>query len=107
MVRPGELWLAAIPYTSGVAAKLRPGLILWEAAADVVVAAITTAAPRSPTDVAPQDWQTEGLRAPSTVRLLRLDCLERSTLRRRLGVLSPPDAQRILAAWADKVKLRF
>jgi mRNA interferase MazF len=107
MARPGELWLAGIPYTSGAASKLRPVLILWEDAADVLVAAVTTAAPRSATDVSLLDWNSEGLRAPSTVRLLRLDCLERSILRRQLGKLTPTDAQRLQAVWTDKVQLRF
>jgi mRNA interferase MazF len=107
MARPGELWLAAIPYTSGAASKLRPVLILWEDAVDVVVSTVTTAPPRSATDVSLKDWQSEGLRAPSTVRLLRLDCLERLVLRRQLGRLTLADAQRLQAIWADKVQLRF
>jgi hypothetical protein len=52
MPQPGEVWLADIPFTSGAASKLRPVLVLWRDAADVVVAAITSAQPRSPTDVA-------------------------------------------------------
>ncbi len=51
MPRPGEVWLAEIPFTSGVASKLRPVLVLWTDAADVVVAAVTSAQPRSATDV--------------------------------------------------------
>ena len=107
MPRPGEIWLAAIPFTSGVAAKIRPVLILWEDAADVVVTAVTSAAPRSSSDVFLVDWQREGLRVPSTARLSRLDCLEQSTLRGRLGVLTGPDAQRVKAAWATSSQLRF
>ena len=55
MPRAGEFWLAEIPFTSGVASKLRPVLVLWEDAADVVVAAVTRALPRSETDVALKD----------------------------------------------------
>jgi len=40
MPRPGEIWLAEIPFTSGAASKLRPVLALWTDAADVVVAAV-------------------------------------------------------------------
>ena len=29
MPRAGEFWLAEIPFTSGVASKLRPVLVLW------------------------------------------------------------------------------
>ena len=107
MPQAGELWLADIPFTSGVASKLRPVLVLWEDAADVVVAAVTKAAPRTLSDVALQDWRTEGLVLPSTVRLSRLDCLEQLLLRRRLGVVSRNDAQRVKSSWAQHVQLRF
>jgi mRNA-degrading endonuclease toxin of MazEF toxin-antitoxin module len=60
MPKAGELWLAEIPF-SGMASKLRPVLVLWEDMADVVVAAVTKAAPRSPTDVPLLDWASEGL----------------------------------------------
>lgn len=107
MPRAGEIWLADIPFTSGVASKRRPVLVLWEDAADVVVAAVTTAAPRSPTDVALQDWPAEGLVVPSTVRLSRLDCLEQVLLRRPLGTISVSDAARVKTAWSQHVQLRF
>ncbi len=38
MPQAGEIWLAEIPFTSGIASKLRPVLVLWQDAADVVVA---------------------------------------------------------------------
>jgi mRNA interferase MazF len=107
MPRPGEIWLAEIPFTSGVASKLRPVLVLWEDAADVVVAAVTKAAPRSPTDVPLQDWAAEGLVVASTVRLSRLDCLEHVLLRRRLGRISQGDAVLVKTAWSRHVQLQF
>jgi len=107
MPRAGEIWLAEIPFTSGVASKLRPVLVLWEDAADVVVAAVTKATPRSLTDVSLQDWITEGLVVASTVRLSRLDCLEQALLRRRLGTISRGDGSRVKAAWSQHVQLRF
>jgi len=54
-----------------------------------------------------QNWQVEGLRVASTVRLSRLDCLEQNLLRRKLGALSSGDAQRIKQIWADQIQLRF
>jgi len=44
MPQPGEIWIAEIPFTSGIASKLRPVLVLWTDAADVVVA-VTSAPP--------------------------------------------------------------
>ena len=90
MPQPGEIWLADIPFTHGAASKRRPVLILWIDAADVVVAAVTSAAPRSRSDVALLDWPQAGLRAASVVRLARLDCLEQRLLERRLGTISRP-----------------
>jgi mRNA interferase MazF len=107
MPQPGELWLAEIPFTQGAGSKLRPVLVLWTDASDVVVAAVTSAGPRSATDVALRDWREEGLRVPSTVRLSRLDCLEQSLLRRCLGMISKSDAQRLKEIWSDQIRLRF
>jgi len=107
MPQPGEFWLADIPFTNGTASKLRPVLVLWTDATDVVVAAVTSAEPRSKTDVALQNWATAGLRVASTVRLSRLDCLEQLLLRRRLGVLARGDADLLKRVWADEIRLRF
>ena len=105
--RPGEIWLAEIFFTSGPASKIRPILILWLDADDVVVAAITSASPRSPTDISLADWKAAGLRVPSTIRLSRLDCLEQVVLRQKLGALSLNDAQRIKQNWTSQIRLQF
>lgn len=63
MSRPGEIWLAEIPFTGGAASKTRPVLVLWIDALDAVVAVVTSATPRSPTDVSLADWNSAGLRA--------------------------------------------
>jgi mRNA interferase MazF len=104
---PGEIWLAEIPFTDGSASKIRPVLVLWLDMADVVVAAVTSAPARSPTDVILGGWQSEGLRVASTVRLSRLDCLEQILLRRKLGSLSADDARKVKEVWTSKVQLRF
>jgi mRNA interferase MazF len=107
MPQPGEIWIADIPFTSGAVSKMRPVLVLWTDAADVVVAAVTSAQPRSTTDVALQNWSAAGLRVASTVRLSRLDCLEQSLLRRRLGILAQSDAANLKRVWANEIRLRF
>jgi mRNA interferase MazF len=107
MPKAGEIWLASIPFTSGAASKLRPVLVLWQDAADVVVAAVTKAPPRSPTDIALRDWAAAGLVVASTTRLSRLDCLEQVLLSRRLGTISASDANLIKTAWSQHVRLQF
>ena len=107
IIQAGELWLADIPFTDGSSYKRRPVLVLWLDGADAVVAAVTSAVPRSRTDVALADWQAAGLRTSSTVRLSRLDCLEQSLLVHWLGRLSPGDAERLAATWNGHVKPQF
>jgi mRNA interferase MazF len=106
-VQAGEVWVADIPFTSGSASKKRPVLVLWLDALDTVVAAITSAGPRSPTDVLLADWRSAGLRVPSTVRLSRLDCLEQVRLIHKLGSLSAADANQVKVIWSAHVKPGF
>ena len=94
-VQAGEFWVADIPFTRGTASKRRPVLVLWLDGADLVAAAVTSAAPRSATDLALADWKASGLRVASTVRLSRLDCLEQSLLIARIGTISSHDSQAI------------
>jgi len=105
--QPGEVWTADIPFTSGTASKLRPVLVLWTDASDVVVAAVTSAPSRSRTVVTLQNWLAAGLRVASTVRLPRLDCLEQNLLRRRLGRVDQSDAGQLKQVWANEIRLRF
>src|SRR5438105_8354800 len=92
-IQAGDLWVADILFTDRSASKKRPVLVLWLDGLDAVVAAVTSAAPRSPTDVILTDWKLAGLRVPSTVRVARLDCLEQALLIHRIGVISASDAQ--------------
>lgn len=72
-VQPGEFWVADIPFTHGTASKRRPILVVWLDGRDLVAAAVTSAAPRSATDVALVDWKASGLRVASAVRPPQLD----------------------------------
>jgi mRNA interferase MazF len=103
----GELWVAEITFTDGSASKKRPVLVLWLDGQDAVVAAVTSATPRTQTDVALVDWQSSGLRVPSTVRLSRLDCLEQTLLIFRLGRISARDAKQLRAVWSAHVYPAF
>jgi mRNA interferase MazF len=107
MISPGEFWLANIQYTDQTSSKKRPVLVLWLDAADAVVAVVTSALPRSATDVPLSNWQTSGLRVASTVRLSRLDCLEHTLLLHRLGSLSASDAHQLKTVWDRQVKPQF
>jgi mRNA interferase MazF len=106
-VKAGELWVAEITFTDSSASKKRPVLILWTDGDDVVVAAVTSSKPRTHADVVLIDWVPSGLRVASTVRLSRLDCLERSLLLKKLGQLSAGDAQALMEIWIQHVKPNF
>ncbi len=106
-IHPGDFWVAEILFTDGSASKKRPVLVLWLDGQDVIVAAVTSAVPRTPTDVSLVDWRASGLRVPSTVRLSRLDCLEQSLLLFRLGHVSPADAQSLKDVWGVHIKPQF
>jgi PemK-like, MazF-like toxin of type II toxin-antitoxin system len=107
IIRPGEFWVAEVPFTSGASSKKRPILVLWLDGNDLVAAAVTTAAPRSSFDVPLVDWQLSGLRRASTVRLSRLDCIEQHLLIARIGTISNNDAGRVKDAWIKQVKPQF
>ena len=106
-IQAGEFWVADIPFTDGSGSKRRPVLVLWLDAMDLIAAVVTTAPPRSKTDVVLSDWQASGLRAASTVRLSRLDCLEQSLLIARIGTISATDARATKQTRAHEVKPDF
>ena len=106
-IQSGDFWIAEIPFTNGLSSKRRPVLILWLDGNDVVVAVVTSATPRTKTDVLLKDWTESGLRVASTVRLSRLDCLEKSLLLAKIGHVSRNDAQRLKKVWNYYIKLQF
>jgi mRNA interferase MazF len=103
----GEIWLANIPFTNGIASKIRPVLVLWLDDFDVVVSSVTSSPPRTPTDVLLQEWVEAGLRVPSTVRLSRLDYLEQKLLRLRLGTPGAGERERVKQVRDIQLRLRF
>ena len=100
-IRPGEFWVADITFTNASGSKKRPVLVLWLDGADVVAAAITSAQPRLPMDVAIAEWSSSGLRRESTVRLSRLDCLEKSLFIGRIGMIGLTAAEQVQQVWSQ------
>jgi len=106
-ISPGDFWVAEIQFTDVSASKKRPVLVIWLDAQDAIVAAVTSASPRSRTDIPLKDWKQSRLRVASVVRLARLDCLEQSLLIARIGHFSQSDAQSLRDAWDLYVKPQF
>ena len=106
-IEPGDFGVANIPFTNGADSKKRPLLLLWLDGEDVVAAAVTSAKLRRQTDVFLNDWSVSGLRVASTVRLFRLDCLEKSLLLAKIGQISQADAAAVKQVWEFYVKPQF
>ncbi|MEA5617502.1 type II toxin-antitoxin system PemK/MazF family toxin [Cronbergia sp. UHCC 0137] len=106
-IQAGEFWVAQIPFTSGVSSKKRPVLVLWLDGDDVIVAVVTSAPPRTQTDVLLPNWSASGLRVPSTIRLSRLDCLEKSLLLNKIGHISELDGEQLKQIWDVYIKPQF
>jgi mRNA interferase MazF len=106
-IQPGEFWVADIVFTNQRSSKKRPVLVLWLDGPAAVVATVTSAAPRTLSDISLGDWRVGGLVVASTVRLSRLDCLEQQLLLFRIGSISKSDARRLKATWAKHIKPQF
>ena len=106
-IQAGDFWVADIPFTNGIGYKKRPILLLWLDGNDIVAAVVTSANPRTQTDVPLNDWATSGLKVFSTVRLSRLDCLEKTLLIARIGQISKADAFQVKKMWDLSIKPQF
>jgi mRNA interferase MazF len=94
-------------FYSGVSSKKRPVLVLWLDGDDVIVAVVTSAQPRTQTDVLLANWSASGLRVSSTIRLSRLDCLEKFLLLNKIGYISGLDAEQLKRTWDVYIKPQF
>ena len=96
----GEVFLCQFPFTSGVASKVRPALVLFDLGPDALICRVTSVQRAGPLDVSLTDWQAAGLLKPSIARLDRLVTAERSTVfLRRLGLLSKSDQTAVRTVW--------
>ena len=96
MPLPGEIVLAAFPFTDLSRAKRRPCVVLAaaESPGDFIVAFVTSGAPaRFPkfgVPITPSDpgWPQARLKVPSVIRTDRLCTLNGKVISGRIGVLS-------------------
>jgi mRNA interferase MazF len=101
----GEIYLCEFPFTSGATSKVRPALLLFDLQSDAIICRITSVPRSTPLDVTLQDWKQAGLLKPSIARLDRIVTAEKSIFLRRLGILSPSDAQAVRDMWNQFMKL--
>lgn len=101
----GDVYICRFPFTSGVASKPRPVLVLFDRGGDVIICRVTSALHHAALDVPVSDWRVAGLLKPSIVRLDRLVTAEKSLLHVRLGELSAADKNAVRAEWNKHMTL--
>ncbi len=92
---PGEVLLAWLVFSDGQGAKRRPVLVVRDFGdEDLLVVPITSQRARVATDLILADWQSAGLKLPSTIRVEKLATIEKSCVARQIGTLSSAELAR-------------
>ena len=95
----GEILLVSLVFSSQAGNKQRPVVVVYDSVdADLLAAPITSHVARTSFDVTVIQWQRAGLRLPSVVRVDKLATIERTTIVRQLGKMTPSDWGSITAA---------
>jgi mRNA interferase MazF len=94
----GDIVAVEFPFSDLQGKKRRPGLILAADADDVLLARLTTHAPRDMQDVGLRRWTEAGLPKPSTVRLTKLATVDCRLIHHRIGRLNPEDGEAVASA---------
>jgi mRNA interferase MazF len=88
----GEILLVSLVFSSQAGTKRRPVVVVYDSVdADLLVAPITSHVARTSFDVTVTEWQRAGLRLPSVVRVDKLATIEKTTIVRQLGTMTPSD----------------
>lgn len=93
--KAGDIVLVEFPFSHLRGQKRRPGPALLSQDADVLLARVTTQAPRSLSDIALTHWGAVGLPKASTVRLTKQVTIDRRLVQRRVGRLHPDDRRAV------------
>jgi mRNA interferase MazF len=90
----GDVVLVPFPFRDQLAERTRPAIVIsasgYNQAGDVILAAVTTHAPRGALDYPLADWRMAGLQLPSTLRMLFATAAEARVVL-RIGHLSDRD----------------
>ena len=92
----GEIILIPFPFTDLTGNKLRPTVILIETSLDLTVSFITTQLQwQETTDILLAPAATNGIKAPSLVRLSKIATVDRSLSVGKIGYLTPEEIMQL------------
>lgn len=95
---PGDVVLVPFPFRDRLAERARPAVVVssagYNVGGDVIVAAVTSHAPRAVSDVALVGWRAANLKLPSTLRML-LATVAHERILHCVGQLIAPDWQAV------------
>ncbi len=91
-----DILLVSMLFSDGTDANRRPVMVVYHGGDDgLLVAPVTSHPARTRFDVRLNEWPKAGLRLPSIVRLEKLATVEKSTIVRKLGQVSPEDWENV------------
>lgn len=100
--RFGEVVLVAFPLTGKSETKKRPALVILDTGdVDLVLAPITTTERHGLGDYKLKNWAAAGLLKESWIRLGKVASLEKYSIDRRLGELTPEEKTSVAAIWKE------
>jgi len=97
----GDVVAVEFPFSDLQTYKRRPGLVLVAGEMDLLIARLTTHAPREPSDVAMKRWTEIGLPRASTIRLTKLVTIDHRLVHHKIGRLHPEDGRAVAQAWQE------
>jgi mRNA interferase MazF len=88
----GDILLASLAFSDAQGSKRRPVMVVHDFGdEDLLVVPVTSHSVRSSNDVEVSDWNSAGLKLPSTVRVEKLATIAKSCVARQLGELTEQD----------------
>jgi mRNA interferase MazF len=102
----GDVVSVEFPFSDFQTRKRRPALELASGDVDLLMARITTHAPRELSDVALNRWSEIGLPRASTVRLTKLVTIDHRLIHHKIGRLHSDDGRAVAQAlrqWAAAI----
>ena len=95
----GDVVLVVFRQTDG-SRKQRPALVILDTGDDdIILAPITTTERKSKGDYKIKNWQQSGLLLDSWVRLVKISCLSKSDIYKKLGSFSVFDKKQVILIW--------